>query len=146
MPRGKQIESRGISIKQGTHIGRNFAVAALRRFARAEQMFDIIDLCPVAPDDRTRPRARHRDNLLDRFEIILGMSIGQPIRRIGIGLAKDMRHTKFIAHYPRVILAFRRRRSRRCNQWFPNRSADSKRHYQPGCNRNPLLHRHLSST
>ena len=100
------VEASGIAIEHRADICRNFVIMPIHRLAHAQQVEDKIDLRAVLPGDRAIAPTGHRNDLFDGTEIVFRMGKGQSIGRIGIGLAIDVRNTKFVADDFHII-AFR---------------------------------------
>ncbi len=94
---GILVEARGIGFEQRTGIGGELRIFALRRAARVDQVVGVIDLRAFLARDRAVTSTRHRDDILQREEVILGMGDSDAVSRVGIGLAVDMRHAEFVA-------------------------------------------------
>ena len=65
--------------------------------ARVEQVVDIVDRRAVRARDRAVAPARHRHDVLQGEEVVLGMRDCDAIGDVGIGCAIDMRHPEFAA-------------------------------------------------
>jgi hypothetical protein len=94
---GVLVEARSIGFEQCAGIGGELGIFPLRRAARVDQVVGVIDLRAFLARDRAITSACHRDHILQREEIILGMGDGDAISGVGIGLAVDMRHAEFVA-------------------------------------------------
>ena len=70
----------------------------LGRFARTQQVHDIVDLCAIGTGERSIATTRHGNDIFYGQKIIFGMGVSKAVSGVGIGLAIDMWHAKFIAN------------------------------------------------
>ena len=115
------VQTSGIGLTDRPNLRRQFHIMLLGRFARTQQVHDIIDLCAIGTGERSIATTRHGNDIFYGRKIIFGMGVSKAVSGVGIGLAIDMRHPKFVAHDFDIICAFWRFISG-CRQRFPKRA------------------------
>ena len=118
------VQPGGIGIKQGPNVSGLLHVIALYRFAGTHQPQREINPGTGLPVQRAKPTACHRDHVLQRREIILGMGIGDAVADIGVTGAKHMRHAEIVTHNPGIIAVRGRRGRSGRRQRLPNGKPD----------------------
>ena len=125
---GISVEPRCIAVKHHAHIRRQIIIFAVHRPAHIKQGCYKVDRCALGTIERCHPAPRHRGHFLQRRKIVLGMRIGHAISDIGVGLAENMRNTKFVADDPGLIGTVGWRCSSFDAQRFPDCQPDSRQH------------------
>ena len=124
MRRGVVVEAGGISFEQRAGTRFEIGVLPLRRAARVEQSECVIELRTFFTRDRTVAPAGHRDHVLQGEEVVLGMRLRDAVSDVGIGPPVDVRHTPFVAHDLRAVLARRRGGPRAGHERLPRHQPD----------------------
>ena len=91
------VEARGIGIEQRARVFGETRIFAFGKAARIEQVIGVVEGCTLFARDRAIAPAAHRDDILQREEIVLGMRYGDAVSDIGIGLPVDMGDAEIVA-------------------------------------------------
>ena len=121
---GILVKAGRVGIKQGARVSREIWIFALCRAARIDQVIGVVEHRPVFARNRAIAPARHRDHILQREEIVFGMSDGNAVSDIGISVAIDHRHAIFVAHDLSRVFAVFGRFASGGEERLPRREAD----------------------